>query len=264
MQKLKKEHTIYIAVAVIIVIAVVAYFLLNSGGCSLCGKPVSSSYLAQLQQVANNNTLGSAVGQGITDEGIQPNIPKSINASPLAINGQPEILYVGGEFCPYCGVTRWGLVLALMRFGTFTNLTYMESSPTDVYADTPTFSFVNSSYHSNYLQFRGFEIFNRDEQNQTTNITPEDTYLYGRYSTGIPFIDFANSSIQSGSVLSPAVLHGYDWNQVLSNMSNPDSVVAQAEIGQANLFTAAICRSNQTINSTAPICKEGYIKSIVS
>jgi hypothetical protein len=263
-KNIKKEHMIYIAVAVIVVIAILAYVLLNSGNCTACGKPVSSAYIGQLQQVANNATLASTVGAGLATPGVGSNLPKAISAPQRIVNGKPEVLYVGGEFCPYCGVTRWGLIVALMRFGTFSNLTYMESDPTDVYPNTATFSFVNSSYQSNYINFDGFEIFNRQEQNQNTSITPGDTYLYSKYSTGIPFIDFANSSVQSGSVVTPGVLRGENWNQVLASINDPSSPTSQAIIGQANVFTAAICRSNETLNMTAPACKAGYLSSITS
>jgi hypothetical protein len=260
---MKKEYMIYIAIAVVVVIAVVGYLLLTSSGCALCGKPVSSSYLASMQQVAQNYTLANKVGEGIIVPGPYANIPKVINSTPLIVQGKPEVLFVGGDFCPYCAVTRWGLILALMRFGTFSNLTYMTSSSTDVYPNTLTFSFTNYSYRSNLVHLDAFEIFNRDSQNQTTPITTFDLDLYGRYSTGIPFIDFSNNSVQSGAVISPQLLHGYGYNEMLENLSNPNSPIAQAEIGQANLFTAYMCKSNATLNSTAAACQQGYVKQII-
>jgi len=260
---MKKEYMIYIAVAVIVIIAVAAYLLLTLSGCPLCGKPVSSSYIQSLQGISNNYTLADQVGTGTILVGGFPNVPKSINATPFIVNGKPEVLYVGGEFCPYCAITRWGLIIALMRFGTFSNLTYMESSATDVYSDTPTFTFVNSSYHSNLINFNGYEIYNRMEQNQTTNISDAYLGIYAMEGQGVPFIDFANTSVQSGSVISPGLLHGYNYNQVLSNMNNQSSPVSQEIIASANLFTAYICKSNMTLNSSAVACKQSYVKKFV-
>ncbi len=262
---MKKEYIIYIAVAVVVVIGVAAYILLTSSGCSACGKQVGSSYINRFQQIANNNILANNVGSGITISGPGSNPPKVVNASLLTFNGKPEILYVGGEFCPYCAITRWGLIVALMRFGNFTNLTYMESDPTDVYPNTPTFSFVNSSYRSNLVHFDGIEVYDRMQHNITnSNFTPTEQYIYGRFSTGgIPFVDFANGSIQSGAVVSPAVLHGLDWNQILTNMSNQNTVISQALIGQANLFTAYICKSSPSLNASAPACQQKYVKEII-
>lgn len=260
---MKKEHMIYIAVAVIVIIGVAVYLLLTLSGCPSCGKQVSSSYIQGLQGVANNYSLAGAVGTGTILTGGLPNVPKGINAPPLIVGGKPELLYVGGEFCPYCAITRWGLIIALMRFGTFSNLTYMESSPTDVYSDTLTFSFVNSSYHSTLIHFAGYEIYNRNEGNQTTNISDTDLGLYASYSQGIPFIDFANASIQSGAVISPGLLHGYNYNQILSNLTNQSSPVSQEIIANANLFTAYMCKSNMTLNTSAEACKQGYVKKFV-
>jgi hypothetical protein len=261
---MKKEYIIYIAVAVVLVIGIAAYLLLNSGSCTACGTQVSSSYLQQMHQIANNNTLASSVGTGLAVSGLASNLPKPINSTPYIVDGKPEVFYVGGDFCPYCAATRWGLVVALMRFGNFTSLEYMESSHTDVYPDTATFSFMNYSYNSKLVDFNGYEIYNRTEGQVNTSITPLDTAIYDRYSQGVPFIDFANSSIQDGALVNPQVFAGLTWDQILAQMSNPSSAVSQAVIGQANVFTAAICRSNQTINMTAPACKAGYLKSLPS
>lgn len=258
---------IYIVVAVIVVVAVVAYLLLAaSSGSSLIGKPVSHANLASLQAIANNNTLAQQVGSGVALAGSNPSIPKPIKApAPLIVDGKPEILYIGGEFCPYCAVTRWSLVLALMRFGTFTNLTYMQSSPTDVDADTATFSFSNYSYHSNLISFNGVEIY--DRQGNAVNssaYTPLDELIVSKYGEGIPFIDFVNQSVQSGAVVSPQYLAGENWDQIIAAMNNSGNPISQAEIGTANLFTAQICMSNSTLNSTAPVCKEQYVKTLIS
>jgi hypothetical protein len=32
------------------------------------------------------------------------------------------MLYIGAEYCPYCAAERWPLVMALSKFGTFSNL----------------------------------------------------------------------------------------------------------------------------------------------
>lgn len=266
---MKKEYMVYIAVAVIVVIGVVVYLLStsSSSGCSACGKQVSSSYIEKLSAIANNQTLADSVGAGIVQlSGQYSNIPKSINATPLSTNGKPEVLYAGGDFCPYCAVSRWGLIIALMRFGNFTSLTYMESSPTDYAPNTATFSFVNSSYRSNILYFNGVELFDRAEKNLSTpNFSQTDQLVYSKYSgNGIPMIDFENGSVVSGASISPLILQGYDWNRVLVNLTNQNSVIAQAIIGNANVYTAYICKSNQTINATAAACKQSYVKNILS
>ncbi len=264
---MKKEHMVYIAVAVIIIIAVVAYIFTSTNGSSpLIGKEVSSSQVLALQQIANNNTLANKVGEGIVVPGVGSNYPKSIAGTLYIVGGKPEILYVGGEFCPYCAVTRWGLIIALMRFGNFSNLEYMESSATDYAADTHTFTFINASYRSALIHFDGVEVTNRDGANNTNvNFTPTEQYTYERYSAqgSIPFIDFANTSIQSGAAISPTILHGYGWGEIIGNLSQENSTIALGIIGNANIFTAYICRSNSTLNATASACKQPYVKKIL-
>jgi hypothetical protein len=265
---IKKVYLIYIGVAIVIIAGVVAYiFLSANSGSPLIGAQVSGSQISALQRIANNNTLASQVGTGIVLSGSGSNIPKKIIGPVYATNGKPEVLYVGGDFCPYCAVTRWGLILALMRFGNFTGLTYMESSPTDVYADTATFSFRNSSYKSALVHFDGIETADRNGNNITNaNFTPTERFTVARYNPngGIPFVDFANSSIQDGAAVSPELLHGYGWQEIIGNLSNQDSPIAQGIIGSANIFTAYICMSNATLNSMAPACRENYTQSIVA
>ncbi len=256
---------IYIVAAVLLVVAIVVYlFFTASSTCLQCGTPVSSSFIKQMSQIANNYTLASSVGAGIAVAGPYSNLPKKISAMPLIVDGKPEVLYVGGDFCPYCAVTRWGLVIAMMRFGNFTNLTYMRSSSTDVYPNSATFSFTNYTYSSSIVHLDAFEVFDRQDNNITpSNFTQKDKFIVNSFSDGsIPFVDFGNTSIQSGAVVSPGVLIGYDWNQILAYMSDPSSTVSQAVIGSADEYTVVICRSNQTLNSTATACRQSYLKSL--
>jgi hypothetical protein len=51
-------------------------------------------------------------------------------------SGKPIVLYVGGEFCPYSAAERWSPVVALSRFGAFSNLALLRSSSTDMFPDT--------------------------------------------------------------------------------------------------------------------------------
>jgi len=49
------------------------------------------------------------------------------------------------------------VVVALSRFGTFTNLGVTSSASNDVYPNTPTLSFHGATYNSQYLSFTGVE-----------------------------------------------------------------------------------------------------------
>ena len=88
--------------------------------------------------------------------------PAGSPATPLTSGGKPEMLYIGAEYCPYCAFERWGMIVALSRFGSFSGLRTMHSSSTDVYPNTPTWTFYKSSYTSKYLTFTPVE--------ETTNV----------------------------------------------------------------------------------------------
>src|ERR1700749_1723784 len=91
---------------------------------------------------ATFNAVGAGTAAGLNATSGQP---------PLTANGKPEVVYMGGEFCPYCAAERWALTAALGRFGTFTGLNLIHSSPTDVYPSTPTISFHGFGYTSKFL-----------------------------------------------------------------------------------------------------------------
>ncbi|MGH3290263.1 MAG: DUF929 family protein, partial [Trebonia sp.] len=51
----------------------------------------------------------------------------AVSGPPLTRGGKPEVLYVGAEYCPYCAMENWPLIVALSRFGQFTGLTTSRS-----------------------------------------------------------------------------------------------------------------------------------------
>ena len=53
-----------------------------------------------LSELMLPNNLSNAVGIGLSSR------MTKVNSSPLTMNGKPEILYIGAEFCPYCAAKR--------------------------------------------------------------------------------------------------------------------------------------------------------------
>ncbi len=159
---------------------------------------------------------------------------------------KPLITYVGAEYCPYCAAERWALAVALSRFGTFENLSGTHSSGSDIYPDTQTLSFYGSSYTSPYVDFRSVEEATNqqvgDSYQALQSPTAAQTALMSTYDPegSIPFLDIANRYVITGSSFSPQVLQGLSRGQIASALSNPNSAVAQAVDGAANVITAAI------------------------
>ncbi len=159
------------------------------------------------------------------------------------------LLYMGADFCPYCAGQRWGLILTLLRFGKFAGLEYMLSSPTDVYANTPTFSFNKATYSSDYVALQAVEIRDRNggqlmkPTKQQKQITAKfDSPPYTQVFGGIPFIYLDGQYILSRPMLLPAALSGMDWQKAANTLANPQSPMFQKVMPRVNMLTAAICR----------------------
>ncbi len=171
---------------------------------------------------------------------------------PLTLHGKtPSVLWDGAGYCPYCAAERWALTAALSRFGTWSNLTLISSSSSDVDPGTHSFSYDGATYTSPYLTFGAIDPVNaasqppsRDEQ-AVLNKYANPKYLPGEQAGqgAIPFLDVDNVALISGASFNPGVLAGLSWTTIATDLSNPDSPVTRAIVGTANYITAAICSS---------------------
>ncbi|MBN9619769.1 MAG: DUF929 family protein, partial [Actinobacteria bacterium] len=178
--------------------------------------------------------------------------PVGITAPALTADGKPRVLYVGAEYCPYCAAERWAVAVALSRFGTLHGLGQTASSPSDVYPNTQTLSFHGATFTSAYLTFTGKEI----QSNQVVDgqyarldtLTTADTKLVETYdappylssSGSIPFIDFGGKYLVGGASYDPGVLQGKSRGEIAAALTQPDSAIAKAVIGSADVITASI------------------------
>lgn len=182
-------------------------------------------------------------------------------------DGKPEITYVGAEYCPYCAAERWGLAVALSRFGTFSHLSGTQSSGTDVYPNTQTLSFYGSSYSSSYVDFQAVEEATNQQVGgayQTLQVpTAGESALLSSYDPqgSIPFLDIGNKFVINGASYSPQVLQGLSRSQIAAQLNDPSSPVAQAIDGTANNITAAIC--TVTGNQPSSVCNTPAITALV-
>jgi Domain of unknown function (DUF929) len=255
---------------VVVVIGVAAVAAARSGSHSTAG-----DQLAPASLVAKTTSVPTSVFDAVGTGTARP-APTPINAPPLTKDNKPEILYMGAEYCPYCATERWPMVIALSRFGTFSNLKTTHSSGNDVFPNTETFSFHDASYRSRWISFTGVEMQSNQQQGDgyATLDTPTaqqqeilDTYDRSPYvgtttasSGGIPFIDFAGKFVSGGVTYDPSVLQGKSASAIAAALSDPTSNVAQGAVGAANTFTAAIC--SITKNQPATVCTSPAITKI--
>jgi Domain of unknown function (DUF929) len=175
---------------------------------------------------------------------------------PLLSHGKPEVLYVGGEFCPFCAAQRWPLIVALTRFGHFSRMTNMQSSQSSAFPGIQTFSFVGTVYRSRYLAFSGIELYSAavDAQGVYTQIgtlSPVQALLVARFGTPpvkrgsavgtFPFLDIGNVMVTSTSPFSPGILVGQSQGSIVGDLSQPSNPIGQAVVASANYLTAGMC-----------------------
>jgi hypothetical protein len=169
-------------------------------------------------------------------------------ASTAASDG--AVVYLGAEFCPYCALQRWALLVALSKFGTFTNLSdAVYSSSTDIYPDLASWSFVGARYSSPYFNFEPTELSSSvpDDQGGFQPLQAMSTAqkaAYGQFDPQqlLPFVDIGDQYVTVGASASPAALEGLSLEQIGSSLDNPLSPVAQAVDGSANYLIAALCQ----------------------
>jgi len=199
----------------------------------------------------------NAVGQGTAN-----NLIKPVKGTALTgATGKPEVLYIGAEFCPYCAAERWALIVALGRFGTFSGLQTTTSSSSDIYPNTPTFTFHGATYTSDYIDFRAVETSDRNQQPLQTPSASEQQ-LWSKYNPAgtIPFVDFGNRYTLSNATYSPDLLGGASWQAIASELQDQNSTQAKAIVGSANLITAAICKT--TSDKPASVCSSPAIQDL--
>ena len=275
----------WIAVGVVLVIVVgLVAIKMTSGSpaakASTTFEPVDATTMSQISSVPDSifNTVGvnSPVAPITAPSPLsgQPALTKTVNGKSL-----PSILYVGAEYCPYCAAERWTTVIALSRFGKFSNLGFAQSGATDVYPNTKTFTFRQSSYTSAYIDFSSVETFT-SIPNPATNfyyplqkMTAAQTALVKKYDTmkyissftstqengSIPFIDMGNKFLSAGASFTPAALAGLTQGQIAIALSDPTNPVTQAIIASANEQSAAICVL--TNNKPAAVCSSAGVQA---
>jgi hypothetical protein len=252
-------------VAAVVVIVIVFIFVQqrNNATASLnILDPAPQSVLTKLSGVSS--TTAATVGTGGVDIGVETTPP---NVSVLTSKGLPEIVYIGAEYCPYCAAERWGMIIALDRFGSFTGVKLMKSSSGDVYPNTATFTFRNATYTSKYIVFNATETQDRSQGTLDTPptealdaFTAYDTAPYTNQQGGIPFVSYANQYVTTAGPFIPTMMANLSWQQVADQLNDPNSAVAKNIIGSANYQTAVICKL--TNNQPANVCSAKYIQTI--
>lgn len=270
----KKDRTgLYMGIGVTVLIAaiVVVFVIVRN-------QPLPTNTNPALKRVPANQTVvldltnvpqstweavgkGSVIKNAFTYNSGQPPLKGS--------NGLPQFLYVGGEFCPYCGAERWAMINALSRFGTFSNLSQIQAYEYNV----PTFSFYGSNYTSQYVDFVPKEIkgneLNKDQTNYVDleTLTAAEQATFQKYDSGqnFPFVDIGNLYTGIGAsydftILLDSKSNALSHESIASALSDPKSTLAQGILGTANYMTAGIC--SVTNQQPGNVCNSAVIQQI--
>lgn len=266
---LRRQWPMVTAVVTVVLLIAVFFTIAHnaSSGSASIGSPVPASVLSKVTTVSQSTF--EKVDKGTIANSFQPaqgNPPVNKDA-----NGKPIFFYTGGEYCPYCAAERWSMVVALSRFGTFNGLTLMQSSSSDVYPNTSTFSFHGASYSSQYLAFQAVETQDRNQQpldkltsaqQDIFNKYDAPPYIDSQYAGSIPFLSVGNQFIEISAGFIPDQMQGLTWQQIADKLSDPNDTVTQSIVANANYITAAICQV--TGNKPASVCTAAPIPSIIS
>jgi hypothetical protein len=223
-------------------------------------KPGTPTALADAQRQATSvpASVLNAIGPGSA----YSNDVRSINGTPMILDLKAEVLYIGADFCPFCAADQWSLIVALSRFGRFSGLRPSASATQgEPYPGTATLGFYKATYSSDWISF--VHIDSQTTAKTTLQVpTAREYVLWQRYDTdkNWPFLDIANEYKSTFGYYDLNVLHGKNQEQIAAALHDPNSPIAKAVDGAANMVTAALCIA--TLDQPASACNSKVIRSL--
>jgi len=248
-QTVRRLEIIGIVAVVAISLGVGFYLALNASNGASSGNPVPQKVYDALYQtsVAPYGGSGSAYLKDV----------QNYSGYPFSTNGRPILVFVGADYCMYCAIQRWSLVMALLRFGNFTGLDYMYSSVSD--GNYATFTFSNSSYHSNYIVFQPYEVYDRAGNALKTLPTNYTSVFQAVGKSSFPFLNFNDEFTISGAILDPSILGTMNQTKIISSIQAGGTLGSEIR-ESANLITAVICKT--TGGSPESVCGQSSISTV--
>ena len=241
--------------AVVAVVAIVAVLVIvgisNNSGSGPLRQPAPQAAVQTITNVPDV-VLTSAASK---ISNLYPAVPGVTGA--LNSGGKPELLYIGAEFCPFCAAERWPMIIALSKFGTFTNLQQTHSAVTD--GNVGTWSFYGATYTSKYLTFTSVENETNTSQplqqptaaQQKIWTTNETKYLGqgGSY----PFIDIGGKYLMLSSQYTDSIVFNKNFSTILGTVGSNNNTVGASIDAAGAAMTKYIC--DVTGNTPASVCK---------
>jgi hypothetical protein len=262
-------YTAYGAVAVVIVVIAVIVVINLAGGSkpkatkdgAVVGTfPLTTALFDQVAEVPAKTLVLAA-----ENEPVDTTPPDKLPASNpvLSLGGKPEVLYIGAEYCPYCAAERWALVMALSKFGTFSNVLGVTSSSTDVNSSTPTFSFYHSGYTSPYLSFAPVETETNTRAN-LQSLTAGQNDIYTKWDVppyveaneegSIPFVYIGGKFLITGVSYDGSPIAGFQMLAAVSYMTSGTNTTSKDAEAVAGYLVSDLC--TLTHNKPGDVCNQ--------
>jgi hypothetical protein len=259
----RRNRRLWTVIAPLAVVVLAATMLVAvkvaSGDNAHSGKAVTNADAAVLAQVVGvPASVFDTVGAG------QPyKLPQRID-DPISADGKPHILYIGAEYCPFCAVARWPLIVALSRFGTWHGLRYAYSAAApEVYPNTATFSFHGTSYTSKWLSFTGVETHTNTPQGNSYGpldpLSRSDSAILSKHDPAgsIPFTDLGGKYAVVGATYNPTLVTGRTHAEIAATLRDPSNKTGAGIVAAANVITAAIC--DATAGQPSNVCSSAGV-----
>lgn len=265
---------------VVVIVAVLILVKVSAGGGPTTNShqavvPASPALVHEISTVPTS--VFDEIGVGIPSE-LEGDPPIVLSGQPpLALDGRsPTMMYLGAEYCPFCAAERWGMAVALARFGTWRGLDTTASGLDD--GDFSTLSFRTATLTSSYIHFVPIESCTnlvapssdscggyRPLQSPTT----AEAAVLGKYAASsfvphdtqgidFPFIDVDNRVLFSGSSYQPGVLAGLSQGEIAAGLTTPSDPVTQSIVGTANYIAASVCAG--TGGAPIAVCRSSGVE----
>ncbi len=206
--------------------------------------------------IYNPTILPSTGGGGGTKNtniiSVAGNFKQDTLATPFLIGNKVSFIYVGGQYCPYCAMERWAIVMALSNFGNFSNYSFIRSAEGNI----PTYDFVGITYTSNTVEFQGVEAYNNvapPHSGQLESLTGDAATYYSKYGgTSIPFICIGGSIFQSGAGNSFDVnsFTGQSQSTIQNQISSKSGTLYDQIHSESQIITQLIYTNINSQNTT--------------
>lgn len=207
----------------------------------------------------------NTVGAGDAGLGLDPIL---VRVKHRTAAKKPLIFLAGQGWCPHCAAISWPLTIALSRFGDFEHLgridsgtAYRPPDPSTAFHHTKGISYYDATYASRYVRFSDAILASKTGR-RLGRLTRRERALLKPFDPKLatPGLSLGGLYGEVGSHF-PLVylLAGKSWADVATALKHPRSQLAKVIIGQANVYTAGICKA--THDKPRSVCRSAGVRA---